>query len=700
MPNQFQAEPLAAEDADLIARLREHDNPFDVYVQARDPQASFRRGHVPELNGSVIERLQAAINRYRLNDTAKWDTLDADDAPRTGVVVISGSRGAGKTHLLHELRTGDAKAVVIAPTHFMQNRPFAEYLLSQLVTALREECDDERDANLHMLANWFAKNVIVQALYGMTDTEWLGHRAPSGRGFWRMLLALRCAELIEQKAALVRELQESQEAPLLEILERRGDPIAGNIRQIAKRQIESTETRQTVGGQIRRGLYLCLLDLAFEPDPAAAFQFLEDGFANVVARSGASRETLVEELLQSLVDLFLLYGRPVVFAFDALETLLGDPLEERLARSFFFGLAAVIDSHRGIPLFVFAESGHWEQARPYISQYAQQRFQQGVPTQGYGPIHLLQMPPVTQEDLQRLIASRMAPLLAQFYNGHVPPDASRIRPFTNDDVRGIARTPEQAPPLRQTIQSLCERYNALVFNRNGVVEQRTQPTISSAENSTEQLRELWHREQRAAQRRIEAHALGALSDELHNGATRWLHCVKEDGAEQNGWTLQLAELKSVGHHPNYGQWIETTWQNGADTADVALALLLGTGSGLSCDLDTKLKEFARGKSDSRKLLVIWPRANLETAQPAFESLPPRTREVWDNRVTGALAPRVKLVIVDPGELAGWLALPAWEQALREEDGATPHETACHFIVEETPALLELVAGWSESPVTV
>ena len=67
------------------------------------------------------------------------------------------------------------------------------------------------------------------------------------------------------------------------------------------------------------------------------------------------RETLVDELFQALVELCLLAGMPVVFAFDALETLLGDPPDGKLCHPFFKGLADVLDSHRGIPFLLLAE---------------------------------------------------------------------------------------------------------------------------------------------------------------------------------------------------------------------------------------------------------------------------------------------------------------------------------------------------------
>src|SRR5947208_2307296 len=118
--------PAVLAPAELLAFLRGKENPFDIFVAARKPDADFARLHVPSLYPDVCGALRAVVERYRP------ETLDVDsDVPRSGVVVILGRRGTGKTHLLHVLRHGldeGPARVLVAPAIFEPHRPFLEYL--------------------------------------------------------------------------------------------------------------------------------------------------------------------------------------------------------------------------------------------------------------------------------------------------------------------------------------------------------------------------------------------------------------------------------------------------------------------------------------------------------------------------------------------------------------------------------------------
>src|SRR5438128_1104874 len=144
MPNDLQApEPprlapmAAAQPPELLDFLRGKDNPFDIYVAAREPDGESARSHARGLHRDVLQPLLAVVERYRL------ETLQAEsDLPRSGVVVILGERGSGKTHMLHVLRGAwddGPPRLAVAAAIFEAHRPFPECLLHQLVLHLQNE---------------------------------------------------------------------------------------------------------------------------------------------------------------------------------------------------------------------------------------------------------------------------------------------------------------------------------------------------------------------------------------------------------------------------------------------------------------------------------------------------------------------------------------------------------------------------------
>src|SRR5207253_7604720 len=100
MPSELLKPDMAAHHhPELLSFLKGKDNPFDLFVAARKPDANFCRYHVPSVHRDVYEPLSAVLDRYRL------DQLEREsDLPRSGVLVIQGIRGTGKTHMVHALQ--------------------------------------------------------------------------------------------------------------------------------------------------------------------------------------------------------------------------------------------------------------------------------------------------------------------------------------------------------------------------------------------------------------------------------------------------------------------------------------------------------------------------------------------------------------------------------------------------------------------
>ena len=697
MSNSLETDARGSLPAEFLSRLRDHDNPFDDFVQARRPGGAFSRRHVPAVNRTVFEKLLAAIDRYRLDATrADQPSLSLDDVPRSGVLLLLGPRGAGKTHLVHALRLRETGALVIAPTYFEPHRPFAEYLLQLLVRGLQEESRGSGATTLQCLADWFARQTAAQALFGMTDTQWLARSTRRSGSFWRGLLGWSSRGMAHLKELLTSSLLDRDLRTIHDVCRfREHEP--DELRQIALHQVTACETSRTIGGQIRLGLYTRLVQLAFDAQTEPVFEFLFDGFTRVEAQTFPSRETLVEELLAALVELFLLFGQPVVFAFDALESLLSDPPDEKRCHDFFRGLANVLDSHRGLPMFVFAEAGHWQQAQRYISNYAQQRLQQGVPTRGHGSLRQLDLPCITADDLEQLVAARLSSLL-ESHNGHLPPDQLRLGPFHRDDLAKIARSGADTPPLRQMLQALRDVYQQRVFGDassgelggDGFPHDGNGPALGA----TVDLQEVWQREFKLALRRIESEGLGAQAGPVQMGLQKWLEHLAQEATSASGWTPVGAEIVTFGNHPTHGQLTRCRWRAGSGERESGIAFLLGQKAAMPADLKAKLQMMASQKPVVESLVILWPH-DMECAGPAEKHLPTATRKVWDDLAADALGSRVTLRAIEPRSLAAWLAIEPWQVALREE-GPLPLAAMRHFLAEVTGDLLPLLVPNKES----
>jgi hypothetical protein len=691
MPNDLLApETPATDHPELLNFLKGKDNPFDLFVAARKPEADWVRYHVPAVHRELFSRLNAVLERFRVARLER-----ESDLPRSGVVVVLGVRGMGKTHMVHALQrtAGDAKPrVVVTPSIYEPHRPFIEYLLHQLVRHFQNETDGREPGTLELLADALARQVLVQAFHGMTEVEWLARNVTGKGSFWRLFFGFGTGVLSYRKRLLIQDLGQREVRTILEVCQQHEQDLAA-LRVLALEQIDQVEPGHTIAGQIRRRLYTHLVRLAFGEPRESIYEFLLDGYTQVESKTLPSRDTLVDELFQALLELCLLAEVPVVFAFDALESLLGDPPEEKLCHPFFKGLADVLDSHRGIPFLLFAELGHWQQAQRFMSSYAEQRFLQGViRVPQYGSVSTLTFPEVSPKQLGEIVAARMKPLLVEFHESeHL--DAPAIFPFQEEDLSRIARTDKgQTPPLRQALQRLLDRYDELV---NGTARRpddrpkRKAGDAANGKNFIEPLETCWQREQRKAKGKLEAGGLGMQADELHAGILKWFESLIAEGTSSPGGKPVGAANQVVGAHPTYGQLTRYQWSNGKDRQDIGLGLLLGTGPGMRHDLETKLKMIAANPEPVDTLIVLWPKGG-DVQPPIHENFPQATRAVWDKYEKMGVTRRVQLRSIALEDVVPWLAMPPWLNAIRTEVEGVSADVVHHFVTERTAALLSLV----------
>ena len=204
-------------------------------MAARKPDATFPRYHVGTIYREVFKPLNAVLERYR---AARIDR--ESDLPRSGVVVVLGARGTGKTHMVHALQRMPLEAslrLVVAPSIYEPHRPFIEYLLHQLVRHFQNEADLTGPSTLDVLADAFTRQVLVQAFYGMSDVEWLARNVDGRRSFWQFLFGWGARPLSDRKRLLIADLQQPESRTVLEVCQRHEqDPEA--LRTIALQHVE------------------------------------------------------------------------------------------------------------------------------------------------------------------------------------------------------------------------------------------------------------------------------------------------------------------------------------------------------------------------------------------------------------------------------------------------------------------------------
>ena len=566
------------------------------------------------------------------------------------------------------------------------HRQFPEFLLHQLVRHLQN--DTGRRSVMSRLANWFACSAGVRALESLPEVDWYCLNAGTGQRRTFSPTHSLAKELDGNRKRLIAQFRDAGTTSIRDICDSEKQPIE-LLQTIIFCHLNATEPSRTIGKRIRRALFRELAKFAFDPRDDSLFEFLLDGYTRVDENTEPSRATLVEELFQALIDLFMLQGRPVVFAFDALENLLGDPPQQAACQYFHGGIANLIDLHYGVPLLVFAEVGHWESASGHFSEYAMNRFQQGIAARKYGSISRITLPEITAEQLTKAVAARMQPLLCEHFGTTALSKSQQILPFQEDDLQEIARELANTPPLRIALQILGQKYDSIVFQRDAneqddvdVAPGKTPP--DSCVN-TEVLADAWKRQLRKAERQIEG-SLSQLTDQLYSGARHWANCWMMEGSADGDWSLSQAEVATFGNHPTYGQILKLAWSNNSEKSrSSGLAFLLAGGPGMYRDLETKLKMIVSPSRIVDELLILWPKELADEDAEPSDQLPSTTRATWQNYAKEQHRDRIRLATIAPHQLVSLLALETGTMPLAES--GRPDQTALsHFVVEATREL--------------
>ena len=136
MPSQLIDPQRDYLEASLIEFLSEWDHPFSDYIHPQRAANSGTRAHISAINEVAVSRIRAVLDRFRLDQDVPSGL--SRQVPNSGVLVVFGSRGSGKTHLVQNvLKSSDMNCVVVTPTTLEMHRQFPEFLLHQLVRHLQ-----------------------------------------------------------------------------------------------------------------------------------------------------------------------------------------------------------------------------------------------------------------------------------------------------------------------------------------------------------------------------------------------------------------------------------------------------------------------------------------------------------------------------------------------------------------------------------
>jgi hypothetical protein len=696
-----------------IRFLRGEENPFDAFVVPDKPAHEFPQCHVQEVHGGQFEQIGRVIDKYRFPDYRMRRQLYD-----TRVLIVRGTRGSGKTHLLHVLRQRDTPTpeIWVCPRYFDPAFPFSEYLLTELVRTLLSSEEAEAPVRLRWCARELTRRMLVEAVESLDLPQWLQWSLPASDA-WNWLR--RAARRQADRERLLDDLAAAPfSTPLAEICVRHGLSPAAAF-GLVMRHVERTELGTGTPVRMRREVLLAFAELALrswrtgnprmhpkmgqapgihDPEPipfSGAVPFSEDrdaadrlaslleqDFVQPGAALPPARAELVSLLLQTLTEVLAAVGVPVIFALDNMERLLAPrgPVDMPAAQSFFNGLAHFLDQTRGLLVVLFVERGLWNEFGSAINTFADHRLRQGVRVRDYGCVWDLELKPPTPDQIEQVVQRRMTPLLARVPGTeHLP----SCFPFESEEVREIATAGVDV--LRTALLRLRDRYDELVLPNDQRAQTPGEPEAipaaqaSDADEAADALRRAWDDAAATGRRRLGMSRRTSLAQELHAGLGRWLELLV--GQQVNGW--QLSEARSAvtfGDHPAFGSVTLATWRDETGrTCRVALGPILGEGRSMPKDLEVKLSSLEQRPALADQLVALWP-----VAQGTIEAkqLPPATRQIWEQ--SAATRP-VWLCSLPMTDFAWLLGFPEW--LTQQAAAATSPEALRTFILERTGYLI-------------
>jgi len=185
--------------------------------------------------------------------------------------------------------------------------------------------------------------------------------------------------------------------------------------------------------------------------------------------------------------------------------------------------------------------------------------------------------------------------------------------------------------------------------------------------------------------------LVSSADAVYQGVRNWLECLIADGISLDGWVPMSGEIVTFGNELRYGKCIRCRWEQDRREHRHGLAFFLAGGRGMPMDLSAKLSMMQSADRVVDSLLVLWPRA--EAIEPAHESLPAATAEVWNNFAKSKQASRLKLQSIEATQIAPWLAMAGFRR-LAVEERSISLDVFAHFVNEKMASYGRYVTPFS------
>jgi hypothetical protein len=668
--------------------LRRAGNPFRNYFARNPDDEVCALYHVPELFAKEREQLLSVVDLYRYAP-----------ATHSEVVPVLGSKGSGKTHLLHSIKHGPEGTwqLLVTPGTYQRDTDFLEYLLFQLIDTLLGGGKQKNTRPLEYIGEQLVRALLRDALTELTPAERLELFPAPGLAGWARRLGLGGSQAQERTQWLIDSLSRPCALPF---------QAGGILRACAEAGVETarafdlvcahisrTETHDTAG-LMRRHILDGLARAVLLHDESELASFLTYGFAELDFHVRPTRQDLVLALFKAMMQVLQELPIPVVVAFDQLEDLLLARRSDdghRTAESFFAGIVQSMHHLDGISFLIFAERGLWNRFVPSLDGYIQDRLNNPIHLPNHGTLKALRLEAPDAELVRRIVEARLRPTLEKLPDfAELPP----IFPFTDEQIALVART---EPTLRDMLQQFRHQFDRVVYGPssddkekeeaigdNRLPESDLPPEVksvviveSAAENKAAIIpvpdpdpvpekqtgngsnsSDLWDQELRAARRRLEPEgALTGATRELQAGLGAFLQLCHEHGVKVGPWRLHhVVGEWTFGDHPTYGVMTIAHWVcKDGQPWKVGIGLFLGRGPAKPRDLGTKLSALDVEPSVIDLLILLRPEDDL--------ALSGKSKSLWQEAERRGRHVRLEPVALDA--FAALSALPRFVASLTE-----------------------------------
>ncbi|HEY7427573.1 MAG TPA: hypothetical protein VH682_25300 [Gemmataceae bacterium] len=684
--------------------LRRAGNPFRNYFARNPDDEVCALYHVPELFAREREQLLSVVDLYRYAPTTHAE-----------VVPVLGSKGSGKTHLLHSIKHGPEGAwqLLVTPGTYQRDTDFLEYLLFQLIDTLLGGGKQKNTRPLEYIGENLVRNLLRDALVNLTTAERLDLFPAPGLGRWARRLGLGGSQAQERTQWLIDSLSRPCPLPfqaggILRACGEAGIETAKALELVCA-HIGRTEKHDTAG-LMRRNILDGLARAVLLHDESELASFLTYGFAELDFHVRPTRQDLVLALFKAIMQVLHELRIPVVTAFDQLEDLLLARRSDdghRTAESFFAGIVQSMHHLDGISFLIFAERGLWNRFVPSLDGYIQDRLNNPIHLPDHGTLKTLRLEAPALDLVRRIVEARLRPALEKLPDFA---DLSPIFPFTEEQITLVART---EPTLRDMLQQFRHQFDHVVYgsqadketspdNRlpepefpaevKSVVVVRSPaedesvpvPVSSTGNGNGTNLADLWDQELRLARRKLEPEgALTGATRELQSGLGAFLQLCHEHGVKVGPWRLHhVVGEWTFGDHPTYGVMTIAHWVcKDGQPWKVGIGLFLGRGPAKPRDLGTKLSALEVEPSVIDHLILLRPEDDL--------SLSGKSKALWQEAERHGRHARLEPVSLDG--FAALSALPRFVASLTESlPEGQPLPNLADLLQEKCEKLLEQV----------